>query len=185
VPARDYLNLSRRQLLDCMRAGHPIDPAALDDFEYRGVSLGLPTLVERLSWKTFKKAFHRDPATGRLRGWNVRLEQNGLDGACVPMMKHGQPVTFGHFSVEPAARYRVPEQVGLGLVLDYGLGGNRRREGTYFVRDPVVAVTAGSVDLLLGWTYLDLPLAPVGTPSFFTLERDCPLTHVHSPPRAP
>jgi hypothetical protein len=167
-----------------MRDGHPIDPAALDDTEYRGVSLGLPVLIEKLTWKKFKKVFHRDKSTGRLRGWNVRLDQNGLDGPWVPLTRNGVPVTFGHFLVEPGARYHPPDRVGQGLVLDYGRGGNRKREGMFLVRDPIVAVTAGSVDLLLGWTYLELPLRPVGTPSFFTLERDCPLTHVHYPPRA-
>ena len=62
-----------------MLAGHPVDPAQLEGWVYRGTSLGLPSLVERLTWKTFQKAFWRDPATGRLLGWNVRLEQDGLD----------------------------------------------------------------------------------------------------------
>jgi hypothetical protein len=39
------------------------------------------------------------------------------------------------------------------------------------LRDPVVAVEAGSVDLLLGASWLDLG-ARIRTPSFFTLERE-------------
>ena len=49
--------------------------------ENRGISLGLPAWVERLSWKKFAKAFHRDPRTQRLRGWNVRIEQGALQRA--------------------------------------------------------------------------------------------------------
>ncbi len=181
--ARDFLHLNRTQLRGFMRAGHPIDPAVLDDFESRGVSLGLPEWAERVSWKKFKKVFCRDARTGQLRGWNVRLDQNGLDAPWVPITRLGVPVTFGHFRVEPASNYRLPSPVYQGLVLDYGLGGNRRRDGLGYVRDPVVAVNRGSVDLLLGWTCLELPLGSVATPSFFTLERDCPITHVHLPPR--
>ena len=46
------------------------------------------------------------------------------------------------------------------------------------MRDPIVAVNPGSADLLLGWSYLDLGRVQVGTPSFFSLERDVPLTHL-------
>ncbi|RLB64229.1 MAG: hypothetical protein DRI90_05055, partial [Deltaproteobacteria bacterium] len=63
--------------MDLLTSGHSIDPRQLDDVEYRGISLGLPAIVEKLTWKKFKKVFHRDPATGVLRGWNVRMEQNG------------------------------------------------------------------------------------------------------------
>ena len=53
----------------------------------RGTSLGLPALVEKLTWKTFQKTFYRDPRTGRLLGWNVRLEQDGLDAPSRPRLK--------------------------------------------------------------------------------------------------
>ena len=134
--ARDLLHLNRRQLIGFMKDGHPIEPSELENFEYRGVSLGLPELVERLTWKKFKKVFHRDRATGLLRGWNVRLDQNGLDGPWVPLTRNEVPVTFGHFRVVSGAGYRMPEPCAQGLVLDYGLGGNRRREGLSLVRDP-------------------------------------------------
>ena len=140
---------------------------------------------KKLFWKKFKKVFHRDPDTGQLRGWNVRVDQNELEGPCVPLTRHVEAITFGHYLVVPTAGYRMPEPIDRGLMLDYGLGGNRLREGLAFVRDPIVAVNEGSADLLLGWTYLDLPFRPVGTPSIFVLERDCPLTHVASPPRKP
>jgi hypothetical protein len=37
-------------------------------------------------------------------------------------------------------------------------------------------VNAGSSDALLGWSYVDLGAWRVGTPSYFTLERDRPLS---------
>lgn len=165
-----------------LRAGHPIEQGALDDTEYRGVSLGLPAFVERLTWKTFQKVFHRDPATGRLRGWNVRVEQRGLDAQSVPLRRRGEPVTFGHYEVVPLDPARAPKGLATGLLLDYGLGGGARLAPVGLVRDPVVAVNLGSAGLLLGWTWIELGSLQIGTPSFFLLERERALTHRVAPP---
>jgi hypothetical protein len=182
--ASDLLDLSRRELMDLLREGHAIDPGDLDDTEYKGVSLGLPAFVERLTWKTFKKVFHRDPATGHLRGWNVRLEQNGLHAPCVPRRgRDGRPVTFGHYRVVAAKGRPMPEPCDRGLLIDYGLGGNAPWGGTSRLRDPLVAVSRGSAEVLLGWSYIDLGAVQLGTPSFFSLERDIPLSHRADPPR--
>ena len=177
------LRMSRREWLDLVRDGYPIAPAALEGTGYRGISLGLPELVERLTWKTFQKTFHRDPSTGVLRGWNVRAEQRGLDAPTVARQKRGQPWTFGHYQVVEASG-RIP-RVGRtrGLLIHYGLGGNARFDPMGRVRDPIVAVRADSVELLLGWSYVDLGPLSFGTPSFFTLEREGALTHIATPPR--
>ncbi|HEY8427754.1 MAG TPA: hypothetical protein VIL20_05240 [Sandaracinaceae bacterium] len=78
----------RRHLLE----GHPVDPSAIEGWAYRGTSLGLPRLVELATWKTFQKTFWRHPS-GRLIGWNVRLEQDGLDAPSRPKQRNGRPVT--------------------------------------------------------------------------------------------
>src|SRR5207302_10620230 len=75
----ELIAMNGASLMRALCEGHPIDPAALDDTEYRGIALGLPRFVEWISWKTFQKTFHRDPATGALRGSHVRVEQRGLD----------------------------------------------------------------------------------------------------------
>jgi hypothetical protein len=170
-------------LRERMRRGHPIDPAALADTEYRGISLGLPRWLEQLTWKTFMKVFHRDEHRGVLRGWNVRLEQTGIFGPCVPRQKGGRRVTFGHYEVLPASGYRVPHGLDQGVMLDYGLGRNGRLAPLSRARDPVVALEPGGVALLLGWTYLDLGLRLLPTPSYFLLERHGPLGEVVGPPR--
>lgn len=167
-----------------LRAGYAIDPARLDDHEYRGISLGLPAFVERMTWKTFQKTFHRDPETGNLRGWNVRVEQRGLDAESTPQKgKDGERVTFGHYRVVPIDPDRTPRGVKTGLLLDYGQGQNPLFDLTSAARDPLVAVNEGSVDLLLGWSYLEIGPLHLGTPSFFALEREGPLTHRVAPPR--
>ncbi len=182
LTAHDLLDLSRRDFTDLLCGGYPIDPSELDDMEYCGISLGLPQLVEKLSWKKFKKVFHRDPRDGRLRGWNVRIEDNGLDQPWIPKQKNGAPITFGHYLVVPATGRQMPKPCDGGLLIDYGQGGNRPWDPMSRMRDPIVALNRGSSDLLLGWSYLDLGLRQIGTPSFFTLERDIPLTHRVEPP---
>lgn len=166
-----------------LRDGYPIDPGELDDTEYRGVALGLPGFVERITWKTFQKTFHRDPATGHLRGWNVRIEQRGIDADSVPLVKRGAPFTFGHYRVVPLDPARSPRGLRTGLLIDYGRGGNARLDPLAMARDPLVAVNPGSADLLLGWTWLEIGPMQLGTPSFFSLQRERPLTHRASPPR--
>ncbi len=173
--------MTRKELMQVLRAGHPVDPAALDDTEYRGTSLGLGRLLERLTWKKFRKTFHRDPRTGHLRGWNVRLVQDGLDAPDTPRTRRDVPVTFGHYRVVPPEGHRLPFPTP-GLLIHYGLGGNARLDPLNRGRDPLVAVTPGDPTLLLGWTYLDWGFT-VGTPSFFTLEHAGPLTRVVAPPR--
>ena len=98
MTVESLMGASRAALRRRLEAGHAIDPTALDDTLYRGVSLGLPRLVEKMTWKTFFKAFHRDPA-GHLRGWNVRAEQHGVEGPWVPRMRGDTPRCFGHFRV--------------------------------------------------------------------------------------
>ena len=63
-------------------------------------------------------------------------------------------------------------------MIDYGLGDNPRLDPIRRGRDPLVALEKGSVERLLGWTYLDLGVGRVGTPSYFLLEREGPLSYV-------
>lgn len=179
--ARDFLDLPRSALRSQLAEGHPIDPRALDDSEYRGVSLGLPRFVEALTWKKFKKVFHRDPLTGLLRGWNVRLEQNMLDGPCVPRLRHGTAVTFGHYRVVDPKAYRMPANSAGGLLIHYGLGNNSLLDPMRFVLDAIVAVNPGDAKLLLGRLYVGVGPLRIPTPSYFTLEYECPLRDVVRP----
>lgn len=178
--AHQILSLSRDALRGMLEGGHPIDPRALDDAEYRGVSLGLPSPIVKLTWLTFRKTFHRDPRTRALRGWNVRMQQAGLDGPRAPMLdRTGKPKCFGFYQVRDGRDYaNMPVAAQHGLVIDYGLGDNPRLDPIRRGRDPLVALERGSVERLLGWTYLDLGVGRVGTPSYFLLEREGPLSYV-------
>jgi hypothetical protein len=157
----NLLDLPRRELARLLREGHPIKPTALDDKQYKGISLGLPAWVDRLAWKTFVKTFHRDPDTGLLRGWNIRLEQDGVDAPVRPMTtRSGDPKSFGHF--------KVVEYDGPGLLIKYNFSP---------LRDPIVALRPGDPTLLLGVSYLRLGIK-VPTPSYFSLHLDGPLAFI-------
>jgi hypothetical protein len=167
--ARELLQLDRRALRERLRGGHAIDPRALDNTEYRGVSLGLPEAVVSLTWLTFRKTFARDARSGALRGWNVRMVQKGLDGDRAPMKDgDGNPKCFGHYVVQDAASYRAPLAPPGALLIDYGWNG---------MRDPLVALQPGDASALLGFTYVAVGPLRIETPSFFLLEREGPLSY--------
>ncbi len=183
LTARDFWSLDRRALADRLNSGHHIDPHALDEKVYRGTSLGLPAIADRLLWKTFQKAFHRDGEV--LRGWNVRLEQDGVEAKSRPMRRRtGEARTFGHFLVRDVPGEAIPGGRCAGLLLDYGRGGQSALDPVSHLCDPIVAVEPGRTDLLLGWTFVKIGRLQVGTPSFFTLELDGPLEGpIPLPPR--
>jgi len=173
--AGDLIDADRRTLRALLATGHPVDPDAIAGWQYRGTSLGMPGFVDQLAWKTFVKAFHRDPGAALVRGWNVRIRQTGLLGPVEPLLKNGKPFVFGHFRVESPLGYFVPAGADRGLLLDYNQAGNPALAPVNRLRDPVVALEPGNADVLLGWSYLDLGLVRVPTPSFFTLERLAPV----------
>ncbi len=175
--ASDLWQCTNKQLRTILSEGHAILPDALAGWEYRGVALGLPEFVERLTWKTFIKAFWRDPDAAHVRGWNVRLVQTGLDGPIAFKQKNGQPFSFGPYRVT-ALPQKTPFALRDGVLLDYGLE-TGFFDGMHLVRDPLVALNPDDPTQLLGWTYLQLGPWQVPTPSYFTLERLRPVTHVH------
>lgn len=175
----EFLALSTRELAQRLRNGHPIEPSALDDRAYRGISLGLPAWIESLTWKKFRKTFHRDPATGELRGWNVRLLQNGLAAADEPLQKRGRPWTFGHYEVTDGADRNMPAGTDRGLLIDYGHSTrNPALDFTRLLRDPIVALNPGDASVLLGWSYVQLGPINLSTPSYFLLVSPQALDHI-------
>jgi hypothetical protein len=169
--ARTLRTASTRALRDAVAAGHPVDPRALAGWAYRGTSLGLPEAIARLTWKTFQKTFYRDPETGRLLGYNVRLEQDGIDAPSRPRTRHGRPVTEWYYEVIPPEGVPAPPGFDRGLIIDYSRGPNPPGV-VRLVKDPLVALAPGDADELLGVSYLVIGGRCVETPTYFTLERD-------------
>lgn len=161
--------LQRDALAERLRAGLPVDPARIAGSDYRGVSLGLPGFVERLTWKTFRKSFRADG--DRVRGLNVRLLQTGIDAAPEPRReRRGAPVTFGPFLVSPLPAHGTPFGCERGVVFDYGAT-HPAWHPIARTRDVVVALDE-ACDVLLGALYVEIGGLRLRTPSFFTLERE-------------
>lgn len=186
-------DMSDPELANQLRTGLPVRIDQIVGWQYRGTSLGLPSWIERLTWKQFIKVFHKDDH-GRARGWNVRCHQfragfargkpasdmgASAPGKWTPKVVRSVPVTFGHFAiVEATARYALPPGA---LLLDYGAGGNGV-SATVLLRDPLVALD-DRADRLLGCSLVELAGRLVPTPSYFLLERFHPVEHVPYPPR--
>ena len=175
--ARELRTATPRELRAAIASGHPVDPTQLEGWAYRGTSLGLPRVLERLSWKTFQKTFWREPGTGRLLGWNVRLEQDGVDAPSRPRTRRGRQVTEWHYEVIAPAGVPTPPGFDRGLIIDYGRGvvPDLRMQR---IKDPLVALAPGSADELIGVSYLVIGGRCLETPTYFTLERDHPITEV-------
>ncbi len=170
--ARELRNASRRELRRRIVEGHPIDPAALEGYAYRGTALGMPKVVELVSWKTFQKTFWRHPESGRLLGWNVRLEQDGVDAPSRAKRRGGTPVTEWFYEVVPPDGIPTPRGFDRGLVIDYSRAPNPALSSVRNVKDPLVALEAGNHDALIGVSYLVVGGVCFETPTYFTLERD-------------
>ena len=180
----DLMAMDRRQLHTTLHHGHPLDLEALADTQYLGVDLSLPPILTRLLWQTFRKTFMRDAHSGVLRGWNVKMRQNGIDGPAVPLTdRSGVARTFGHYHVRPVNGLRFPRGWSGRDYLDYGCAGNYRTDVARFLAAPLVAVNSGCSDLLLGWEIGHIGDRFIPLPIYFALRLQGPLTEKLSVPR--
>ncbi len=161
-----YCAFSRDELHDLFRDALPTVLETIEGYRYRGVSLGLPSWVERLSWKKFAKSFVRSQS-GQVHGWNVRIHQDDLDLPWRPQLRDGIEWRFGSFGLRfmPGSDH---------VEIDYGMGTGglspMRR-----LRDPIRSLDANG-DVLLGHSLIDVGLGRrIATPSWFLLERDVAL----------
>ncbi len=157
--AIELCQLSGDQLAKQFLHASPLACEDIADSFYQGVSLGLPRIVEKLSWKKFAKVFETC-ADGQLQGYNIRIEDDGLDMPWRAKQKQGSDWSFGPFQVvfEP------------DLLLDYGFG-RLGMSPLRRLRDPLRRLDS-SGDLLLGRSYLQITRSRrVPTPSWFLLER--------------
>ena len=153
--------LPTAELARLLRTLPSFDARLLGGATYRGISLGLPTFVERLLWRKFAKHFDRDGS-----GFNVRVVQDDLFQPWLPQrQRNGKVRSFGPFRVTTHAR---------GIELDYSIANPFMRR----LRDPLVALDA-SADLLVGCSQLALGQRRLATPSYFVLQRDSALTRLH------
>ena len=181
---RDLMGMNRHQHHEVLRRAHPLDTDELAETQYLGVDLSLPGFMRKLLWHTFRKCFHRDPETGVLRGWNVRMEQNGVDGPAVAMTtRSGEQKTFGHYQVRSAVGLKFPKGWRGPHYLDYGVAGNLALDMGKLGYTPLIAVNEGSMDLLLGWEVFKIGPLQLPLPLYWALKRHGPLERVVAVPR--
>ena len=179
----DVLKMTNREVASVFKQGYPIDLKELENTRYLGIDLSLPPWINKILWKTFRKTFYRDPQTGVMRGWNVRLEQTGWKGETIPMLnKKGKEIAFGHYVVCDAPGKKFPGGWRGQNYLDYGIAGNSLFDPARYTCSPIVAVNEGSVELLLGWEVIRLGSMLIPLPDYWLLKRDGPLATVQDPP---
>ena len=179
----DLMAMKGPALHEVMRRGHAVDADAVAGRQFLGVDLSLPGWARKLLWHTFRKTFVRDAASGELRGWNVRMEQHGVEGARVPLKnRRGEPITFGHYRLRSADGVTFPQGYRGAQFLHYGEAGNPFMDLARLGRTPLVAVNPGRSDLLLGWEVFALGPGYLPLPLYWALRDDGPLDTVIPPP---
>jgi len=168
---RELDSLTQSGLKARFEQGRPLARVDLLPGRYRGVSLGLPKVAERLSWKTFVKTILPDGAGG-LGGYNVRLEQDWTadDPLCLAprsMRKQGEEFRFGFYGISETP---ADKPGGGGVLIDYRLGDNPALDPMSQVVDPLVEVTPGDPTLLISRSYFVVGGRWMPTPTWFVLQ---------------
>ncbi len=163
---------SDKDLEYAMRSG--VTPAldGLVGYEFKGYNV--PLITRLLGFRKFKKGFFldegQDPAQGEISGYNVMVEQNGLEDPWIARPSEANPRRHSFFRVYPVRKSDPDNLYPNALLLNYGLGGNAAWNPASLLRDYLVQVDPENPDLLLGKAYIALGGMRV-FPSFFVLER--------------
>lgn len=180
----DMLEMRADALYEVVCTAHPLDLEAIADTSYTGIDLSLPPIMHKLLWKTFRKTFHRDPNTGVLRGWNVKVEQTGWDHPPEPKRdRKNRPLAFGHYEVRSARGLSFPRGWEGPHYLDYRYAGNPAADLARFGYCPLVSVNEGDSELLLGWEVFKVGPGFLPLPDFWLLKREGPLREEDIVPR--
>ena len=175
----DLMAMDAKALHEVLLRGYPLEPEQLAGKAFVGVDLSLPDIARKILWHTFRKTFTRDESTGDVRGWNVRMEQHGVNGARIPMRnRKGKPITFGHYIVRKTDGIEFPQNYRGTHYLDYGTVGNPFLDVARLGFTPLVAVNEGSQDLLLGWEVFRVAGKFVPMPLYWALRVEGPLNEV-------
>jgi hypothetical protein len=175
----DLMAMDGKALHEVLLRGHPLEPEKIAGKAFLGVDLSLPDIARKILWHTFRKTFTLDETTGDVRGWNVRMEQHGVNGARIPMRnRRGKAITFGHYIVRKTDGIEFPQNYRGAHYLDYGTVGNPFLDLARLGFTPLVAVNEGSQDLLLGWEVFRVAGKFVPMPLYWALRIEGPLDEI-------
>jgi hypothetical protein len=180
----DLLLMNNKELKNVFLNGYSFNINELENTQYRGVDLSLPKLANKILWKEFRKTFYRDPESGVLRGWNVRMEQIGWDNPGVAMrMKSGKELTFGHYHALEGDNPLFPKEWQVKNYLDYGIADNTFFDLARFTLAPLVAVNEGSSELLLGREVVKIGGFLIPLPDFWALRLEGTIGEIADRPK--
>lgn len=181
----ELLNMSKQEIAQVFLNGYPINTEELNNTQYLGIDVGMPSWFHRFFWKTFRKTFYKDSKTGILRGWNVKLEQTGVEGPFTPKKNNnGEDLSFGHYHVLSAKGKKFPKGWQGADYLDYGVAGNKTGDPATLGYCPLVAINEGSTELLLGWEVFKIGSLFIPLSDYWILKKEGPLEKVVATPRS-
>ncbi len=169
-----------------MRAGTSPALDSLGGWEFNGVNTAWFAAPVRKFRKGFFEGPARAPSPNRgpwLQGFNIPVIQDGPDEPHRARPSESHPLRHGFYRVYAAAELGAAAPYPDSLILDYGVGGNRRLDPQGLLRDYLVQLYPDDPDLLLGHAFGAVPVvdryvrgAREGTVSlgFFILTRARP-----------
>lgn len=165
-----FLELARSsnaQLEKILRASKAPALESLVGFEWRGCNTS--RRIKLMGLQKFIKGFFREGE--RVEGYNIPVQQNGLDKPWLDQPTPESPKRFAFYLVTPVDREAIDNLYPEATLLDYGTS---RRNPAYgierLLRDYVVQPDPANPDLLLGKAYLAMGSLRLHS-NFFVLER--------------
>lgn len=173
IELEDMLKMTKAEVAEVFRNSYPINTDAIGNSQYLGVDLSMPWWFHKFFWKTFRKTFYKDPVTGIIRGWNVKLEQTGYKFPTTAKKNgKGEELSFGHYHLLSTKGKKFPKGWQGADYLDYGVAGNPALDMAGLGYCPLVAVNEGSADLLLGWEVFKIGNLFVPLNDYWVLKRE-------------
>jgi len=166
-PFRELALAPNERLEQYMRSARGPAPESLAGYEWRGFNLSWR--VKLLGLQKFVKGFFQ--AGPVIEGYNIPVEQNGLEGPWLPKPTPANPRRYAFYTVAAVDAHGVDHLYPQAILLDYGAsprnppGAVERR-----LRDYVVQPDPANADLLLGKAYFAFGRVRLAS-NFFVIER--------------
>ena len=165
-----FLELARSSdagLEKILRASKAPAPESLVSFEWRGCNTSWR--LKAMGLQKFIKGFFQEGE--RVEGYNIPVQQNGLDAPWLDQPTPESPKRYAFYCVTPVERESRDNFYTDAILLDYGANTRNPAYGIErLIRDYLVQPDLADPDLLLGKAYL--ALGTLRLPSnFFILER--------------
>ena len=164
---RELTQASNAQLEAILRMSKGPALESLVGSEWRGCNLSWR--IKLLGLQKFIKGFFQE--AGQVEGYNIPVQQNGLDAPWIDQPTPDSPKRFAFYLVTQVEQESVDNFYPQAILLDYGASYRNPAYGLErLLRDYVVQPDPENPDLLLGKAYF--AMGPLRLPSnFFVLER--------------